>query len=119
MDRTLLSKVVRLVDDESINVLRIVPLGTEEREQVLPVGNKDFKRISHAVHAAALTGTIMPAKPEKVRRPPNSFILYRQYHHKSIKAANPGTSNNDICESFCSRLSFSIIFLSRILMSPI
>lgn len=107
------------MDDDSINVLRIIPMGTEEREQVLPVNNRDFKRISHAVHAAALTGTIMPAKPEKVPRPPNSFILYRQYHHNATKEANPGISNNDICEYLFTSTFFLLEFLSRILISQI
>jgi hypothetical protein len=40
-------------------------------------------------------------KPEpapKIPRPPNSFILYRQYHHPLVKEANPGIHNNEICK---------------------
>lgn len=33
----------------------------------------------------------------KVPRPPNAFILYRQYHHPKIRNANPDIHNNEIC----------------------
>jgi hypothetical protein len=36
-------------------------------------------------------------KEEKVPRPPNAFILYRQHHHDMVKNANPELHNNDIC----------------------
>ncbi|KAL8792602.1 MAG: hypothetical protein Q9195_004825 [Heterodermia aff. obscurata] len=32
----------------------------------------------------------------KIPRPPNSFILYRQYHHPLLKAKNPEWHNNQI-----------------------
>lgn len=37
------------------------------------------------------------AKSEKVPRPPNAFILYRQHHHPLIKKEHPEYHNNDIC----------------------
>jgi len=33
-----------------------------------------------------------------VPRPPNAFILYRQYHHPSVKAMRPDLHNNQICK---------------------
>ncbi|EQL36520.1 HMG domain-containing protein, variant 4 [Blastomyces dermatitidis ER-3] len=35
-------------------------------------------------------------KPEKIPRPPNAFILYRQHHHPLVKASHPGFHNNEI-----------------------
>ena len=37
-----------------------------------------------------------PGKKSKVPRPPNAFILYRQKHHPTLKAANPDMHNNEI-----------------------
>lgn len=37
------------------------------------------------------------AKAQKIPRPPNAFILYRQHHHPLIKADHPDYHNNDIC----------------------
>lgn len=36
-------------------------------------------------------------KKEKVARPPNAFILYRQHHHPIVKSQNPDLHNNQIC----------------------
>lgn len=35
-------------------------------------------------------------KEEKVARPPNAFILYRQHHHPLVKASHPELHNNQI-----------------------
>ncbi|PGG95037.1 hypothetical protein AJ79_10305 [Helicocarpus griseus UAMH5409] len=35
-------------------------------------------------------------KPEKIPRPPNAFILYRQHHHPLVKASHPEYHNNEI-----------------------
>lgn len=32
-------------------------------------------------------------------RPVNQFMIYRAYMKDSVKAENPGVSNNEICES--------------------
>lgn len=37
-------------------------------------------------------------KLDKIPRPPNAFILYRQHYHPIIKAQNPQLHNNDICK---------------------
>ena len=37
-------------------------------------------------------------KEDKVARPPNAFILYRQHHHPLVKAAHPELHNNQICK---------------------
>lgn len=43
---------------------------------------------------AELNGTIM----DKIRRPPNAFILYRKARHQRVKDHNPGIHNNQICK---------------------
>ncbi|KAL8699397.1 MAG: hypothetical protein Q9201_006026 [Fulgogasparrea decipioides] len=35
-------------------------------------------------------------KKDKIARPPNAFILYRQHHHSKVVDANPGLHNNQI-----------------------
>lgn len=45
--------------------------------------------------------TIVPDPEEmtpKAPRPPNAFILYRQYWHPFIKAAHPELHNTQICK---------------------
>lgn len=37
-------------------------------------------------------------KEDKVARPPNAFILYRQHHHPLVKASHPKLHNNQICK---------------------
>ena len=37
-------------------------------------------------------------KEDKVARPPNAFILYRQHHHPLVKAGHPRLHNNQICK---------------------
>lgn len=38
-------------------------------------------------------------KEDKIARPPNAFILYRQHHHPLVKASHPELHNNQICKS--------------------
>ena len=39
------------------------------------------------------------AKQNKIPRPPNAFILYRQRNHPNLKSKHPTLSNNEICKS--------------------
>jgi hypothetical protein len=39
-----------------------------------------------------------PKKKDRVPRPPNAFILYRQHHHNAVKAKNHGITNIDLCK---------------------
>ena len=48
-------------------------------------------------------------KKSKIPRPPNAFILYRNWHHPLIKAANPEMHNNQICK-------FTFLFLKMMLI---
>ncbi|KAL8772022.1 MAG: hypothetical protein Q9209_002687 [Squamulea sp. 1 TL-2023] len=36
------------------------------------------------------------SKKDKIARPPNAFILYRQHHHPIVKSQNPDLHNNQI-----------------------
>ena len=38
------------------------------------------------------------SKSDKIPRPPNAFILYRQHLHPSVKADHPDYENNKICK---------------------
>ncbi len=48
------------------------------------------------------------AKP-RIRRPPNSYILYRKDHHEQVKAQNPGIHNNEICKFSKGSSLFSLL----------
>jgi hypothetical protein len=46
------------------------------------------------VKKKAVKGT----KDERIPRPPNAFILYRQHYHPLVKRAHPEFHNNQICK---------------------
>lgn len=53
--------------------------------------------LSEIISDCVLSGQYdIPQTFEKVPRPPNSFILYRQHHHHAVHAANPGIPNPQI-----------------------
>lgn len=43
----------------------------------------------------------------KIPRPPNAYILYRKDRHQEVKDANPGITNNEICE--CTPVSLEFV----------
>lgn len=47
------------------------------------------------------------SKKDKVARPPNAFILYRQHHHPIVKSQNPDLHNNQICKSLVRSLNMT------------
>ncbi|KAJ5854505.1 High mobility group superfamily [Penicillium rubens] len=97
----MLNKKVDIVLDQSIDAYRMFPkdLNAEHDENFwadqhgLDLG--DHLLISKSIHEAGDSVKI-PARPAKVPRPPNCFILYRQANHHLVKDANPGVSNNEI-----------------------
>ncbi|TFB03673.1 hypothetical protein CCMA1212_004763 [Trichoderma ghanense] len=50
------------------------------------------------LETAAVCSPSIPAKPTKIPRPPNAYILYRKDRHNMVKAANPGITNNEISQ---------------------
>jgi hypothetical protein len=83
----------------------------EMADAAIPVDFKDHRLISQSLHRAAALSTLpaLPTRSAKVPRPPNCFILYRQAHHHIVKEANPGVSNNEICElSPCGSLDLNL-----------
>lgn len=57
-------------------------------------------RADKQVKIATVIPPKLPAKPVKIPRPPNAYILYRKERHNIVKKTNPGISNNEICMSF-------------------
>lgn len=92
-NRTLLAETCHAVRDDTIQSMRIIAYYGP-----LPLSMNQHQQISRSVHTAAFNGMKMPRKAEKVPRPANSFILFRQKRHHAIKIANPGISNNEICK---------------------
>ena len=37
-------------------------------------------------------------KIEKIKRPANAWILFRQHHHPNVKITHPNITNNGICK---------------------
>ena len=48
---------------------------------------------------AAIAVDDKSATKDKVPRPPNAFIIYRQEWHPKVVKENPNLHNNDICKS--------------------
>ncbi len=93
--------------DKQIGFLRIMPkpsfLASDAAAPLQPV--QPGAPVKVATLALADHDKGKAAMKEKVPRPPNAFILYRQHHHPILKKANPALHNNDICE-FISRIYF-------------
>ncbi|KAI9928002.1 hypothetical protein ASPWEDRAFT_184745 [Aspergillus wentii DTO 134E9] len=86
--------------DESINALRVMRTPAFSGSAV-SVASQGI--VGSNMRSKAATGSVKshgkparPTKSEKVPRPPNAFILYRQHHHPLIKAAYPDLQNNNI-----------------------
>lgn len=69
---------------------------------IVPSYNSDGRKEVTAGEVKSKT----KSKKNKVARPPNAFILYRQHHHGRLVDANPGVHNYQICE-------FSILYKAR------
>jgi len=98
-----MNKKVHVLQDESLSCYRLlasdVDSVTSYGSSVVSVSVNDPNNISTAVNAAGNSVNVSAPSP-KIPRPPNCFILYRQSFHHEVKAANPGVSNNEICEYF-------------------
>lgn len=86
------------VSQDAFGNVHIQPLGE-------PLGRKSVSDPGPAVPNASNANNANNANEGKnlrgkVPRPPNSFILYRQYHHPLLKAKNPEWHNNQICKYF-------------------
>lgn len=87
----------------------------------LPVFVTDAVNVGAIMEAPATTvklpveNTMAHSRSTRTRRPPNAYILYRKDRHEEVKTANPGISNNEICECpfSCPHLS---TFLGNFLM---
>jgi hypothetical protein len=85
----------------------IVPLSVAEIITMrIGVATGKVLHLKHYPHASSFEikaenlDEILSAKPkkkDKVPRPPNAFILYRQHHHNIVKAKNHGITNNNLC----------------------
>lgn len=118
-NRALLNKEVQILMDESINSYRLVrkDINDETTDEdmtasQISVDLDEHRLISKSIYHAG-NSVKMPVRPAKVPRPPNCFILYRQANHHLVKNANPGVSNNEICEYLC----MSLLDLKLILRS--
>ncbi|KAJ5162367.1 hypothetical protein N7492_007759 [Penicillium capsulatum] len=90
----LLGVPVRIVPDESLCSIRITPRAGKSQP---PMSSEHRAWLSRFLHHAMNNGNSNASAPnEKVPRPPNKFMLYRQYHHRSVTAANPGVPNTQI-----------------------
>jgi len=73
-----------------------VTQGDSESSASSPEGSVSLSPIRKP--AAVARSKIAKDRSSKVPRPPNAFIIYRQHHHPTIKAQNPGVHNNQICK---------------------
>ncbi|RAH64040.1 HMG-box domain-containing protein [Aspergillus aculeatinus CBS 121060] len=80
--------------DESINALRILQTPAFSGTAVALAA--PIKEPATEIEAASITIQAIPVKQNKIPRPPNAFILYRQNHHPKVKESNPALTNNEI-----------------------
>lgn len=92
--------------DPAIDAIRMVPPARHPQFTVPnlnPSGTSSFASINgNPTNDASINTAVNPTKKtqsekDKVPRPPNAFILYRQHHHPVLKRANPMMHNNEIC----------------------
>lgn len=100
----LLDVPVVAFEDKVNNVYRIMPTPALEHTAEASIANvlRNVASGKEDANAVLKSDKISAGKPQKVPRPPNAFILYRQHHHPLVKAAHPEYHNNDICMSFVS-----------------
>ncbi|KAA8652624.1 hypothetical protein EYZ11_012663 [Aspergillus tanneri] len=85
--------------DESINALRVMRTPAFSGTNVSVASHDIMLNLEGETTGfpAKMQGkSSLPTKSAKVPRPPNAFILYRQYHHSRVKEAYPAFSNNEI-----------------------
>ncbi|KAJ5965917.1 hypothetical protein N7481_012631 [Penicillium waksmanii] len=91
--RVLTGGDVERFDDHQFGCVRLIP-----KPHLPQVEIEEWARahITKQLYEAASQGMNLYPDLQKVPRPPNSFILYRQHHHKPVTAANPGVPNTAI-----------------------
>ncbi|KAL2793305.1 hypothetical protein BJX66DRAFT_306190 [Aspergillus keveii] len=80
--------------DESINALRVMRTPAFSGTTISVASHEGMAGIKSV--GAPAKPRAASAKPPKIPRPPNAFILYRQHHHPKVKEAYPDFSNNEI-----------------------
>ena len=78
---------VNLIYETGAEFYKVVPVSKDNGKFFKKLAPKDTK------HAG-----VKPLQ-DKIPRPPNAWILYRQHHHASVRDANPGLMNVDLCKS--------------------
>lgn len=94
--RTLIGVEVFRFQDNQWGCVRLMP---EFPPQKMQIPEWARRHISDQLYEAASQGMNLYPEMQKIPRPPNSFILYRQHYHRSVTASNPGIKNTEICES--------------------
>ena len=63
------------------------------RDAVKQAQNGNFSALSVPASLSSPSGG-----GEKIKRPRNAFIIYRNEKHSAVVSENPGVHNNDICK---------------------
>ncbi|KAI5290442.1 hypothetical protein KEM54_001531 [Ascosphaera aggregata] len=86
------------IEDTSNGVCRICTVSgirDQENGASLESDGADIKA-DGATPTSSKAGKPLQTKRQRIPRPPNAFILYRQHYHPIVKAQNPSFHNNDI-----------------------
>ncbi|KAI9777495.1 MAG: hypothetical protein M1835_005226 [Candelina submexicana] len=100
---------VTIIEDSTIKAIRMQPASPLAGGHATSIGPAGAQPPQAAAEVAS-NSPVVPRvgqkdrhskvkaanKHDKVPRPPNAFILYRQHHHPLLKASNPGLHNNQI-----------------------
>ncbi|KAJ5710807.1 mating-type HMG-box protein MAT1-2 [Penicillium malachiteum] len=88
----LIKRAVQVLDDPTIQAVRLLPIF--ENAQALDWVKLDH--IARQVKEAVSVGQVERPRAGKIPRPMNSWILYRQHHHRAVAEANPDMPNTEI-----------------------
>ncbi|KAJ5726403.1 uncharacterized protein N7483_007760 [Penicillium malachiteum] len=92
----LTGRAIRIATDTTIQALRLMPL-SDSNSTAETLNWDKLNHIAQQVKEAVSVGQVEgPGQSEKIPRPMNSWILYRQHHHHAVSEANPSLPNTEI-----------------------
>lgn len=96
---TILGTPTVAIEDENNKIYRICAMPTiEDRNDHSPLKSEKIGNRGSISSTSSKSDKAVHIKRQKIPRPPNAFILYRQRYHPVVKAEHPEFHNNQICK---------------------
>ncbi|KZZ87685.1 mating type transcriptional activator [Ascosphaera apis ARSEF 7405] len=94
---TILGTPTVAIEDENNKIYRICAMPTiEDRNDHSPLKSEKIGNRGSISSTSSKSDKAVHIKRQKIPRPPNAFILYRQRYHPVVKAEHPEFHNNQI-----------------------